>query len=531
MQMTDGEEVEAGHGLVRDAEFAKATRAEDAEEDTEKEPPPTDDEHGHGIKSGSTLRDATLAIIKSTIGPGILYMPKGFQEGGILFSLPMIILSYCLFSWGSTRILAAWHVERLSYAELMGRAFGPAGVSIVHFVIFCQQCGICLTYFIFVATNLRELCSSILGIDHVSLTTLCLWQLAVYIPLVMIRDIQNFAKTNLIANVLILYSLVVLSAIAAMEVFAGLACDDDNGGGDDGGGAGDMTATGHRQLVEIAGREPLSKHLLFNPSSFYLFIGTSTYIFEGNMALVVPLQGAMREDLKTQFPRLFVRTLGGIVVLYICFGLLNWMAYGDDTNAVLTTNLPEGHLKESVQLAYVIAVIFTFPLQLFPSIQTARSVLPKLLGKVSSALGCDDWMPNMENNTDAVGGVDRSALLPSGERGDADDGAATMRQQRHVPRAKRLRGIAGRVLIVVALCLIAIAERNSLTKILSLLGALLGIPLAYVFPSLIHLRMVPDSPVEVKRANFAVAALGVAFSVGCSVITLVTWNSDSSGGR
>jgi proton-coupled amino acid transporter len=492
------------------------------------------DDHGHGLKSGSNLREATLAIIKSTIGPGILYMPKGFQEGGIFFSLPMIILSYCLFCWGSLGILHAWQVERLSYAQLMGRAFGNAGVNVVHFVIFCQQSGICLTYFIFVATNLKDLCASFGIAEHMSLTTLCLIQLLVYIPLVMIRNIQNFAYTNFIANALILYSLVVLSVIAAIQVFKGPANagENDNDSDDD-----DDDDDG-----QLTGREPLSKYLWFNANSFYLFIGTSTYIFEGNMALVVPLQAAMREDLKLYFPRLFVRTLGGIVVLYVCFGMLNWMAYGDDTNAVLTVNLPHGNLKISVQLAYTIAVIFTFPLQLYPSIQAARSVLPNFLKNTFAALGCKALGTHLlGGNAGVISGVDSSSLLSKGIGREGEDGnpmaappARGPMNPKFTPRVscvKRWRGIFGRALLAVGLCLIAIMERNSLTKMLSLLGAFLGIPLAYIFPSLIHLRLVPNSPSSVKRANVGVVALGVTFSLMCTVITIATWNSDTSGGR
>lgn len=55
----------------------------------------------------------------------------------------------------------------------------------------------------------------------------------------------------------------------------------------------------------------------------------------------------MRSDLKPQFPRVFVRTLGGIVLLYIAFGLLNWAAYGNKTETVLTINLPQGPWKVS----------------------------------------------------------------------------------------------------------------------------------------------------------------------------------------
>ena len=58
------------------------------------------DEHGHGIKSGSNL-GRRRSQSSSRPSAREFSMPKGFQEGGIFFSLPMIILSYCLFCWGS----------------------------------------------------------------------------------------------------------------------------------------------------------------------------------------------------------------------------------------------------------------------------------------------------------------------------------------------------------------------------------------------------------------------------------------------
>ena len=63
---------------------------------------------------------------------------------------------------------------------------------------------------------------------------------------------------------------------------------------------------------------------------------------------------------------------------YICFGILNWAAYGKDTQTVLTVDLPRGPWKASVQVAYTLAVIFTFPLQLYPAIQILKSVGRKL---------------------------------------------------------------------------------------------------------------------------------------------------------
>ena len=56
---------------------------------------------GEGVveQEGSSLTEATFAIIKSAVGPAMLYMPNGMKEGGIAFSVPMMCLSWSLFSW------------------------------------------------------------------------------------------------------------------------------------------------------------------------------------------------------------------------------------------------------------------------------------------------------------------------------------------------------------------------------------------------------------------------------------------------
>lgn len=224
-------------------------------------------------------------------------------------------------------------------------------------MIVLQQCGICLTYFIFVAHNLFDIAASF-NVD-ISMRSLCFCQLAFYIPLVLIRNLQNFAVTNLVANALILMS------IATLVYFAIDTIDD--------------VDRVHETLV------------MFNDSSFYRFVGTSVFIFEGIMALCVPLQQAVREDIREDFPTIFVVTLGIIVVSYMVFGALNYCAYGTTTEMVLTANLPnDGPWRVLVQIAFACAVVFTFPLQLFPAVSTLGTFITNQQNKAQSDLTVGD---------------------------------------------------------------------------------------------------------------------------------------------
>ena len=467
-------------------------------------------EHGslESLRGGFTLNQAFLAVIKSAVGPAVLYMPKGFQEGGLCFSLGMLVLSFALFSLGATRLLEAWEGCRKSYAAMMGLAFGHRGVLVVRFTIVAQQCGICLTYFIFVATNLRELvmyaCPSFAA---PSLAQCCLLQVLAYAPLSCIRNMQNFALTNLVANALILYSLVVLAVYGTIEV--------------------------------VEHQPPLASLSLFNKQSFYLFVGTSAFVYEGSAALVVPLQEAVRRDLQPQFSTLYVRTCGMIIVTYIVFGALNWAAYGNWTETVLTVNLHPSPWKASVQLAYSLAVVFTFPLQLFPAIQILKSVGRKWK-RARARCGSPRGYATVDNPlaTTAPGGEPRPAdEPPSRPRRPTMDAVPEIESSPESPdgpprrgdgkpprpRTTKLEGNVARFALVVALCLVAIVNVHSLDKLVALIGGLLGIPLAFIYPLAIHLKLVPDADDGVKLLNRCAITCGALLCLACTGVTVATW--------
>jgi len=370
----------------------------------------------------------------------------------------------------------------------------------VRCAIVLQQCGICLAYFIFVATNLHALLPRPVA-SHLSMGVLCVAQLAAYTPLSFIRNIQSFAVTNLMANGLILFSVITLTTLGLNKLAAG---------------SDDATVEGEERPLPV-----------FNPSRFYLFVGTSAFIFEGVMALALPLQSAVKREDEAKFPTLFVRTLGAIVVLYLVFGFLNYAAYGPKVEMVLTGSLSSSVSlwKAAVESAYALAVLLSFPLQLFPASQILQQAYAKLRLRLSASAGAFAGA-----STGARGplGANEAPMAPS-----KADGYASLRLEECLEEEGRktrpppvavsvLAGNVGRCLLVALLCAVAIAEIDRLDKVVSLLGAFLGVPLAFIFPTLIHLRLC-TSPPWVVVVNYVVVTLGVAMCAVCSTITLATW--------
>lgn len=103
-------------------------------------------------------------------------------------------------------------------------------------------------------------------------------QLAVFLPLALIRDLAKLSTTALVADAFILVGLVyIFSSEASILIEKGVAAD-----------------------VK-----------LWNERDFPLFIGTAVFSFEG-IGLVIPITDAMRE------PRKFPMVLTGVMIFLTC---------------------------------------------------------------------------------------------------------------------------------------------------------------------------------------------------------------------
>lgn len=426
----------------------------------------------------------------------------------------------------------------ISYPELAGRAYGPRGESIVKIGIASMQSGVCLTYLIFVPHNLHASLAILFGWHDVSPNVYLVLMVLVQIPLSWIRDIRKFTVTNALANALILYGLLLCLYFAFEESLQPWIPNnnDNNNSGDSINNStlafktnyyNDHVAriapeTTYSDSTEdssawtnfwdhVADLHPFAKHWI-------LFIGTSVLLFEGSITLLLPLQEAVlpggstptsrggaallpQEDPSTantgssinvevdnpraRFPSVYRQVIIGIQVFYVIFGTSCWMAFGDNVNTVLTTSLPPGMLATTVQLAYSVAVMFTFPLQNFPALDISCRAIAKSLASALSTRSCG---------------------LP-----------------RHVLQLLLKRNFISSVLVC-ALAVVAYTTMDSLDKVVSLMGSFVGCPVAFIIPPLIHSNVVPHLPPERIMANHFVALLGSVAMVFASLTTIWEWN-------
>ena len=142
----------------------------------------------------------------------------------------------------------------------------------------------------------------------------------------------------------------------------------------------------------------------------------------------------------------------------------------------MTTSLPPSTLATTVQIAYSLAVLFTFPLQNFPSVEILNASFQKLF--------------------------------------DLKSGPEVIASRRKVLTS----------IVIGVLAVVANLAMDDLDKVVSLMGSLLGIPLAFVFPPLIQIKLDSHLARWRKKANRTVSFLGVLAMLISTTTTVQEWS-------
>ena len=205
---------------------------------------------------------------------------------------------------------------------------------------------------------------------------------------------------------------------------------------------------------------------LFNPESWTLLIGTAIFTFEG-VGLIIPIQESMKYPKK--FPFVLGLVMVIITVLFTSIGALSYAAFGSKTNTVVILNLPQDDkMVNGVQILYSLAILLSTPLQLFPAIRIMDNELFSKSGKYNPYI---KWQKNIF-----------------------------------------------RFVLVMVCALVAWGGAGDLDKFVSLVGSFACVPLVYVYPPLLHLKVVAKTRWQ-RVLDYVVCFFGV---IGCAYTTVLT---------
>lgn len=302
-----------------------------------------------------------FTLIKAFIGTGIMFLPKAFRNGGLLFSSVTLITVSIISSWCFHLLLACRKKHGGGYGELGEAIVGPRFRSLILFSIALSQLGFVCAGIIFTAENLFSFLDAITaGHDNLKLgvPALIALQMIPLIPLALIRNISKLGPVALVADVFILVGLVY---IWYYDVFS-------------------LARNGMHPTVRA-----------FNPTDFPLTIGSAIFTFEG-IGLILPIQSSMKKP--HHFSRLLYFVMFLITVIFTSVGALCYATFGEDTKIQIISNYPQDSpVVNAVQFLYSLAVLAGEPVQLFPAVRIIETGLfgERATGKKSLAI---KWQKN-----------------------------------------------------------------------------------------------------------------------------------------
>eukprot|EP00434_Breviolum_minutum_P011509 symbB.v1.2.010147.t1/scaffold660.1/size175713/4 len=198
-------------------------------------------------------------------------------------------------------------------------------------------------------------------------------------------------------------------------------------------------------------RDGVSKDVVIfaPPSRVLIFAGTSVYAFEG-IALVIPIREGMEKP--EYFPHMLVGMMLFFVVFLTGFGILGYFAWGNDVKPVALNELP-GNIGVAIQLFYILAIFCGYPLAIFPTFAVLESRLfssgpPTLARK---------WSKNLFRTS-----------------------------------------------LTLLMGAFAYQMSEYLSLFISMLGSFCSIPLAIIFPAMLHLKLISDNP----KLDWTLIAIG-----------------------
>ncbi|KAL3959043.1 hypothetical protein ACCO45_007205 [Purpureocillium lilacinum] len=294
-----------------------------------------------------------FTLLKAFIGTGIMFLPKAFRNGGILFSsLTLVIVS--LINCVCFRLLLDCRQKYGGgYGELGAAIVGPRFRGLVLASIALSQLGFVCAGLIFTAENLWAFLDAVTQGRHgpgLGVPGLIALQLVPLVPLALIRNISKLGLVALLADVFILVGLVYIWYF-------------------------DIST------LARSGMEPSVR--LFNPSDFTLTIGSAIFTFEG-IGLILPIQSSMKKP--QHFGPLLYFVMFLITIIFTSVGALCYATFGERTKIQVISNFPQDS-------ALVNAVQFLYSLALFPAVRIIETSLfgERATGKKSTAI---KWKKN-----------------------------------------------------------------------------------------------------------------------------------------
>ncbi|EER33542.1 conserved hypothetical protein [Candida tropicalis MYA-3404] len=377
-------------------------------------------------KGTASVAKTFFLLFKALVGSGVLFLPRAFYNGGLLFSIVTLSLFGALTFFCYIGLIDSKNTLKLSsFGELGYKTYGkPLKYSILVSILL-SQVGFVATYILFTSENMIAFLQQFLGTtpEWLNRANLVIIQCILLIPLVLIRNLTKLSMVSLISSLFIVIGLLIIFYFSGLNLFT-------NGIGPN-----------------------ISN---FNPNSWTMLIGVAVTSFEG-IGLILPIESSMSHPEK--FPMVLSISMFFITVIFVAIGTIGYMSFGDQIKSIIILNLPQDNIfVKSILVLYSVAVFLTAPLQLFPAIKIGESLIFNRRSRKKTTAGDED-----------------------------DAGKLYHHSGKFNPIVKWLKN-GFRSVSVILICAIAYLNADNIDKFVSFNGCFACIPLVYIYPPMIHLK-------------------------------------------
>ncbi|OTB07756.1 hypothetical protein M426DRAFT_317649 [Hypoxylon sp. CI-4A] len=362
-----GEELEEDDEVLKPGEYFSSGESDFYDSEEEREPmedsallTPSKRKRRRRTRGGSGNNspfNAALLLLKSFVGTGVLFLPRAYFNGGMMFSNVILFFVaalsyYCFVLLVTTRLKVNG-----SFGDIGGILYGDWMRKLILFSIVVSQLGFVAAYIVFTAENLQAFILAVSNCNtYIHISYLILMQMIIFLPFSLFRDIGKLGFTALIADAFIVVGLAYLLYYDILT----------------------LSVNGIADIIQ------------FNQNDWTVFIGTAIFAFEG-IGLIIPIQESMKSPSK--FPKVMFYVMIIITVLFITMGAVSYAAYGSKTETVVLLNLPQDNrLVNGVQFLYSLAILLSTPLQIFPAVRITENALFTRSGKYNPYI---KWQKNM----------------------------------------------------------------------------------------------------------------------------------------
>lgn len=412
-------------------------------------------------KGTASVFKTFLLLFKALVGSGVLFLPRAFYNGGMLFSMITLSLFGLLTFFCYIGLIESKTILRLSsFGELGYKTYGKPLKYCILVSILLSQIGFVTTYILFTAENMIAFLSQYVSTKNNLLSrevlpnwlnrgNLILIQCILLIPLVLIRNLAKLSMVSLISSVFIVIGLLIIFWYSGVNLI-------NNGVG-----------------PNITN---------FNSNSWTMLIGVAVTSFEG-IGLILPIQSSMSQPEK--FPLVLSISMAIITSIFVGIGTIGYFSFGDKIKSIIILNLPQDQFAvQSILILYSIAVFLSGPLQLFPAIKIGESLIFRHSKKKSKRQQHQHGSTD-ESNTNNT---------------DDNDGKLYHQSGKYNPQVKWLKN-GFRAISVIFICSLAYLNADNIDKFVSFNGCFACIPLVYIYPPLIHLKSIQSKQQQQQQTG------------------------------